>query len=162
MSTKTILQLVLVAAALVLLFLLLAPLTARADQASRDNLKKIQTIAATQRPLDGPRLSVIPRERVEEPLPSYTITEWVTMRAEDAHLDPSHVVRIMKCESGGNPQAKNAHSSASGLFQFMPDTFRSVSLQAGHPEWDIWNAADNTSAAIWLMVHSGFGAWSCK
>lgn len=31
---------------------------------------------------------------------------------------------IIKCESGGNPKAKNPRSSASGLFQFIDSTWR--------------------------------------
>lgn len=73
-------------------------------------------------------------------------------------------MRVMRCESGGNPNAKNRTSTAAGLFQFLESTWNRVSRythsptyrQAGpyDPVWATFNAA-------WLWRHGGWGQWSC-
>ena len=74
-------------------------------------------------------------------------------------------LRIIACESRGDPDAKNRRSSAAGLFQFLRDTWdwvaestRSPSYADGgpyHPLWNIRNAA-------WLLDHGGTSHWQCR
>lgn len=67
--------------------------------------------------------------------------------------------RIMLCESGGNPRARNPHSSATGLFQALRSTWGGY---GGYRE-----AADapppvqvEHAYRLWLM--RGFGPWVCR
>src|SRR5207237_5736505 len=52
-------------------------------------------------------------------------------------------LRVAKCESGYNPNAVNRGSGASGLFQFMPSTWRSMP-QGGQ---SVFNPVANAQAA---------------
>ena len=66
-------------------------------------------------------------------------------------------LRVAACESGYNPNAHNA-SGASGVFQFMPGTFRGTP----YGNQSIFDASANVSAAAWYFQQHGGGAWSCK
>jgi soluble lytic murein transglycosylase-like protein len=64
--------------------------------------------------------------------------------------------RVAMCESGDNPNARNADGAA-GLFQFMPSTW------AGTP-WarsSVFDPVANARAAAWLYARRGRSAWSC-
>lgn len=67
-------------------------------------------------------------------------------------VDPATAHRIAMCESGLNPLAKNAHSTASGVYQFIAGTWAAIGAQGSpfdedenirqfmlhypdHPEW---------------------------
>jgi hypothetical protein len=54
--------------------------------------------------------------------------------------------RVMMGESGGNPYAQNA-SGASGLFQFMPSTWRNTPYGG----CSIWDAKSQCYAAAWMF-----------
>ena len=66
-------------------------------------------------------------------------------------------LRVAACESGYNPNAYNS-SGASGVFQFMPGTFRGTPYGAQN----IFDASANVNAAAWYFQQHGGGAWSCK
>jgi soluble lytic murein transglycosylase-like protein len=66
-------------------------------------------------------------------------------------------LRVAACESGYNPNAYNS-SGASGVFQFMPGTFRATP----YGNQNIFDAAANVNAAAWYFQQHGGGAWSCK
>ncbi len=57
-------------------------------------------------------------------------------------------------ESGGNPYAQNA-SGASGLFQFMPSTWRGTPY--GH--CSIWDAKYQCYAAAWMFSQGRQREW---
>ena len=74
-------------------------------------------------------------------------------------------MRIMQCESGGNPTAKNQNSTAAGLFQFLKKTWNRVAGTLGFPDYDsgaVYNPVMNIEAAAWLLEDSGTGQWACK
>ena len=66
-------------------------------------------------------------------------------------------LRVAACESGYNPNAYNP-DGASGVFQFMPGTFRGTP----YGSQNIFDAAANVNAAAWYYGRYGGGAWSCK
>jgi soluble lytic murein transglycosylase-like protein len=66
-------------------------------------------------------------------------------------------LRVAACESGYNPNAHNA-SGASGVFQFMPTTWRGTP----YGSQNIFDASANVNAAAWYYQKNGGGAWSCK
>lgn len=74
---------------------------------------------------------------------------------------PEHTdraVRVLACESGGNPLAKNPNSSASGLFQHLGSLWDDRAVAAGEPGADIWDPIANTQIAAWLVYEGG--GWS--
>lgn len=70
-------------------------------------------------------------------------------------------LRVMACESGGNPNAKNPRSSASGLFQFLASTWTSTTGET-YPG-NVFDGPSNIAAAAKLSNGgSNWSQWSCK
>ncbi len=71
-------------------------------------------------------------------------------------------MRIMRCESGGLPTAKNPGSSASGLFQHLARYWPSRSNSAGWAGASIWDPEANIAVAAWLQRTGGWSHWVCR
>ncbi|MFQ5523810.1 MAG: transglycosylase SLT domain-containing protein [Acidimicrobiia bacterium] len=77
-------------------------------------------------------------------------------------------LRIMDCESNGDPEAYNPYSGASGLFQFIPSTWATTAPKAGYPDASPFEPEANTASAAWLANrYEQLGlyywlAWSCR
>lgn len=77
-------------------------------------------------------------------------------------------LRIIDCESNGDPDAYNPYSGASGLFQFLPSTWASTAPNAGYPGASPFDPEANVASAAWLAGrYEALGlyywqAWSCK
>lgn len=77
---------------------------------------------------------------------------------------------VMQCESGGNPDAVNRYSGASGLFQFLKGTWAVASTRAGFGGYSRFDPEANIAAAAWLVDYSirtnhprgAWGHWSCQ
>lgn len=67
-------------------------------------------------------------------------------------------LRVMGCESKGDPLADNPSSSASGLYQHLAIYWADRSAKAGWAGASIWDPTANVAVAAWL---SGGGTdWS--
>jgi len=112
---------------------------------------------------------------VEEPAPATPRTVRVTRppanveawRPLVAAYFPAGLVdealAVLACESQGNPGAHN-RSGASGLWQFMPDTWDWVAGNTGSPSFDEDGPYDPEWATInaaWLWQHGGPQHWTC-
>jgi hypothetical protein len=77
--------------------------------------------------------------------------------------DVETALRIIACESGGNPNADNPRSSASGLWQHLARYWPQRSAAAGIPGASIWDPAASTIVAAHLRYHTtaGFQHWEC-
>lgn len=65
--------------------------------------------------------------------------------------------RIPGCESGWNPYAFNP-SGSSGLYQFLPSTWRTTPYG-----WrSIWRAKWQALAAAWMVLRGRTGEWVCR
>lgn len=70
-------------------------------------------------------------------------------------------LRVMACESGGNPNAANPRSSASGLFQFLASTWERTTGE-DYPG-SVFNGEANIAAAAELSSSgSDWSQWSCR
>lgn len=67
--------------------------------------------------------------------------------------------RKARCETGGtfSPRAYNP-SGATGLFQFLPSTFRSTPYAV----LSIWSPYANAMAAGWMHARGRGGEWTCR
>lgn len=65
-------------------------------------------------------------------------------------------VRIAKCESGLNPHAKNNHSTATGIWQFLDRTWGDVGIAKTS------NVDLQIEAAYRLWQSRGWQPWVCK
>ena len=76
-------------------------------------------------------------------------------------------LRIIDCESHGNPSARNPISSAAGLFQFLRSTWDNGPAPAlGLGSYDsgaVYDPESNIRAAAWLYANwGGKSQWSCR
>jgi peptidoglycan hydrolase CwlO-like protein len=75
---------------------------------------------------------------------------------------------IMHCESGGDPDAYNVYSGASGLFQFLPSTWAATAGSAGFGGASVFEPEANIGVAAWLanryqeLGKSYWLPWSCR
>jgi len=74
-------------------------------------------------------------------------------------------IRIIACESKGDPRARNPRSGASGLFQHMPRYWPDRAAKAGFPGASIFDPEANVAAAAYLVYDDpggGWHHWVCK
>jgi hypothetical protein len=66
---------------------------------------------------------------------------------------------VAKAESGLDPLAVNPVTGASGLFQFIPSAWASLSELAGRGGTSVFDARANTAVAAWTVAHYGWHPW---
>jgi Transglycosylase SLT domain len=75
----------------------------------------------------------------------------------------SRTIRVAICvvdaESGFDPLAVNPATGASGLFQFLPSMWESVSDLAGRTGASVFDAGANVAVAAWAVAHYGWHPW---
>lgn len=76
--------------------------------------------------------------------------------------DVNRALRILSCESNGDPNAANPSSGASGLFQHMPGYWSERSAKAGWAGASVFDPQANVAVAAWLAYSGGWGHWVCK
>jgi resuscitation-promoting factor RpfA len=77
-----------------------------------------------------------------------------------AAATPSFLQRIKQCESGGNYTAVNPTSGASGAYQFIDSTWRSLSASAGYATAASAPVAVQDAAALELYNEEGTAPWN--
>ncbi len=91
----------------------------------------------------------------EQPAQVLTITEQIHQIAQNNNFDDAALlVRIAKCESTLNPKAKNAHSSATGLFQILD--------MHGLTTEERENVETSTTWTIEKINAGGLSAWNAS
>lgn len=73
--------------------------------------------------------------------------------------DVHRFLRIMQCESGGDPDAKNPNSSASGLMQHLTRFWDDRSTRAGYSGADVFDPEANIYTSAWLALTAAEGGW---
>jgi hypothetical protein len=71
-------------------------------------------------------------------------------------------LRVIECESHGDPEAKNPTSTASGLFQHLGSLWDGRTAAAGWDGADIFDPIANIAMAAWLLDNGGPNHWVCK
>lgn len=85
------------------------------------------------------------------------IVNIITDAANRYGQSPAAMLAVARCESGLNPNAVNRSSGASGLFQFLPGTWRTTPY-ASSSILDPWA---NANAAAWMWSVGRRGEWVC-
>ena len=78
--------------------------------------------------------------------------------------DVPRFLRIMQCESNGDPNAYNESSGASGLMQHLhPPYWEARTRSAGYPDASPFNAEANIYASAYIIYHSpnSWQHWVC-
>lgn len=120
-------------------------------------------------------LPEIPDDVIEEYLDELQGPPWPTGPGAEGwrplveeHFRPGDVdraIRVMACESLGDPWARNPRSGASGLFQHMPRYWPERSTAAGFGGESIFDPVANVAVAAWLIYDypaGGWRHWVCK
>lgn len=72
--------------------------------------------------------------------------------------DFDRAMEIIQCESGGDPNAKNPRSTASGAFQHLASMWPDRSVKAGWAGYSVFDPEANVAVAAWLVYEGG--GWS--
>ncbi|MFO7547910.1 MAG: hypothetical protein R6X29_03395 [Acidimicrobiia bacterium] len=77
------------------------------------------------------------------------------------HVD--RALRIVRCESRGDPGARNTRSSASGLFQHLRRYWPVRAAKAGYPGASVFDPVANVAASAYLVYEGGgWSHWTCR
>jgi len=85
------------------------------------------------------------------------IVDIITEAANRYGQSPSAMLAVARCESNLNPNSVNKSSGASGLFQFLPGTWRTTP----YASYSIFDAWANANAAAWMWSVGRRGEWVC-
>ena len=73
--------------------------------------------------------------------------------------DVSKFLRVMRCESGGDPDAFNQASGASGLMQHLSNYFPWRAKMAGFEGASPFDPIANINTSAWLLYEHTAGGW---
>ena len=90
------------------------------------------------------------------PLPPAQVDSLIRQHFQEA--DVALALRIAWCESRYDTNAKNPHSSASGLFQVMEGWWSGA--WSSYPAFNPYDAEQNVKFAAWLFYNSGKQNWN--
>ena len=87
-----------------------------------------------------------------------SISSIIALGATAFGQSPGILLRKAGCESHFWPYARNRSSGASGLFQFLPSTWRSTPFGG----FSIWDPFAQSLAAGWMHRMGRGNEWSCR
>lgn len=76
--------------------------------------------------------------------------------------NPEQLLRVAWCESRFDPNAYNPSHGDSGLFQFIPGTWRANSPRAGYPGASPFDPVANANTAAMMFANDQAWQWTCK
>ncbi len=129
------------------------------------------TVTTTTTPPAGPTTTAPPTTTPPNPPPppGPAVERWRPLVSTHFASDlVDDAMRIIDCESNGDPEAVNPYSSASGLFQFLPSTWAVASVKAGVGDRSVFDAEANIIAASWLAEYyranrgNPWLPWACR
>jgi hypothetical protein len=88
--------------------------------------------------------------------------DYVDEMATKYNVDGKVMRRIIKAESGGNPNAKNKNSTASGCSQFIKSTWEGTLRQMGREYISPFDPRTNVEAMAFKISRGGIGAWNAS
>ena len=105
-----------------------------------------------------------PRALSPAPAPApRPVEEWRSLvSAYFAPEDVDLALRVISCESGGDPNAQNRSSGAAGLFQHIPRYWEARVASAGMPGASIFDPIANVAASAYLAYTEGWGHWAAS
>jgi soluble lytic murein transglycosylase-like protein len=96
------------------------------------------------------------------PAPAGDIQGIIRTAAARWGADESQLLRVAYCESRYNPNAFNASSGASGLFQFLATTWAANSVRAGYAGASVFDPVANANTAAYMFANGQARQWQCK
>ena len=121
--------------------------------------KKAEVIKDTSKPKTLVRRAVSPKIEYNTGGDCYS---YVDEMSQKYGVDAGLMRRIIKAESGGNANAKNRNSSASGCGQFIAGTWAGTLRQMGREWVTPFDARTNVEAMAFKISRGGIGAWNAS
>ena len=110
-----------------------------------------------------PKPKTLAREVKKEQIAySESCYDYVDEMATKYNVDGDLMRRIIKAESGGNPNAKNKNSTASGCSQFIKSTWEGTLRQMGREYVSPFDPRTNVEAMAFKISRGGIGAWNAS
>ena len=103
---------------------------------------------------------VLQFQALDAPSQAAVITALQAQAEPPAHTPPGGFLACVRAhESGGNYQAENPVSTASGAYQFLDSTWQTMSARAGHSGW---GHAASAPPAVQdaVAIHTVNSGWS--
>jgi LysM repeat protein len=124
-----------------------------------NGLLRVKQVKTVQQVKAAPQARFVAlRVAAPAPAPSgNTIVGIITAAAQRYGQSPAAMIKVAECESGLNPLAVNRSSGASGLFQFLPSTWRTTPYASS----SIFDATANANAAAWMWSVGRRREWVC-
>ena len=88
--------------------------------------------------------------------------DYVDEMASKYKVDGEVMRKIIMAESGGNPNAKNKNSTASGCSQFIKSTWEGTLRQMGREYVSPFDAKTNVEAMAFKISRGGIRAWDAS
>lgn len=102
------------------------------------------------------------KELDEQQWSSYSVQEKIRRLAVENGVDPSLALNIACAESHFNPNARNPHSTAGGVFQWLNSSWAHNSTKYyGYVE-DKMNVDRNIELSIWVLRDRGSADWNAS
>lgn len=128
-----------------------------AEEETEPYIKEVTPVVKTPK-VDYAAQAVVTSPGKEE------IMRIITESANEYGVNPQTMLRIAKCESGFDTQAKNKVSTATGTFQFLNGTWQDGVKWRGL-DWTLEDRKDiykSSDMAAWFMgVRGEYERWEC-
>ena len=86
-------------------------------------------------------------------------TSGVSYSRDEATDEVDTFMRVMHCESRGDPDAYNESSGASGLMQHLSRFWDYRAEQVNMSGYSPFDPIANIHASFWLLTKRGYGGW---
>jgi soluble lytic murein transglycosylase-like protein len=126
-------------------------------------LEKLEAIPKPKPIQSTPKPKTLAREVKKEQIAySGSCYDYVDEMASKYKVDSDLMRRIIKAESGGNSNAKNRNSTASGCSQFIKSTWEGTLRQMGREYISPFDAKTNVEAMAFKISKGGIRAWDAS
>lgn len=114
-------------------------------------------------PYDAPQRARTGRATASERRYTPDVERWRPVVESFFHPgDVDWALRVIQCESGGDPNAANPRSSARGLFQHLHRVWPERAFEAGWPGSSVYDPLANIAVGAWLYYEDGPSHWVCR
>lgn len=126
-------------------------------------LEKLETISIPK-PIQSTSKPKTPAREAKNDQIAYngSCYDYVDEMATKYNVDGDLMKRIIKAESGGNANAKNKNSTASGCSQFIKSTWEGTLRQMGREYISPFDPRTNVEAMAFKISRGGIGAWNAS
>ena len=149
-----------------LFFITTIDLIAQPKEIEKQEYSKLEPLQRVEepKPVNIPTKPTTLAREVKKDLVAYngSCYDYVDEMASKYKVDGEVMRRIIKAESGGNPNAKNKNSTASGCGQFIKSTWEGTLRQMNREYVNPFDARTNVEAMAFKISRGGIGAWNAS